>query len=104
MAFLSIGLFAIRSHEERKYCGHGLKKFINPTERFAGLVWSPDSTRIAALLRRLAAGSGNEDQGLRVFSVVPGQNYEFDQSDYQVFGWINSEELSQQAKAAMARD
>lgn len=84
--------------------GEFINQFPGGMFGFAGLVWSPDSTRIAALLRRFAAGSGNEDRGLRVFSVVPGQNYEFDQSDYQVFGWINSEESTQQAKAAWNSD
>jgi WD40 repeat protein len=86
--------------------GEFINQFRGGMFGFTGLVWSPDSTRIAALLQR-STGSGNEDRGLRVFSVVSGQNYEFDQSDYQVLGWINwinREESTQQAKAAWNSD
>ena len=83
--------------------GEFINQFSGGMYAFQELEWSPDSTRIAVLLRR-PTGSGNDERGLRVFSVMPDNNYDFDRNDYEVFAWINMYESPQQVKAAWNSD
>ena len=94
--------FTIRTWDTKM--GEFVNQFHESMFVLEGLVWSPDTTRIAVLLRHFSPGSGNDAWGLRIFSVVYGQNYEYDQNDYQAFGVINSEDSYSKIKAAWNSD
>jgi WD40 repeat protein len=51
--------------------------------QYQGMIWSPTSKQIAVLLEH-STGSGNDGHGLRVFSVIKGDNYDFDRHDFEI--------------------
>lgn len=70
---------------------------------FHGLVWSPNSQQIAVLLEHPTV-SNIYVRGLRVFSVLEGEIYDFDRHDYQVFADVNTDETNQQVQATWNSD
>jgi WD40 repeat protein len=83
--------------------GDSINVFASGMFAFRGLVWSPDSMRIAALLEH-PTGSNVYLRGFRVFTVAAGDDYLFDRSDHQIFANANIDITAQQAKAAWNSD
>lgn len=83
--------------------GENINSYTSGMFAYRGLVWSPDSSKIAVLLEH-PTGSNVYIRGLRVFSVIPGERYEFDRHDYQVFLDVNTYQYLLQAKAAWNSD
>lgn len=70
---------------------------------YQGLVWSPNNQQIAVLLEH-PTGSNIYLRGLRVFSVIQDEIYDFDRSDFEFFVDVNIDEVKQQVRAAWNSD
>ncbi|MBK9125755.1 MAG: WD40 repeat domain-containing protein [Chloroflexi bacterium] len=64
--------------------GDVINRFSSATCCLQSIEWSPDNARIAVLVRRSWDGV-DDDLGVVVFSVTPGQDYDVARSDYALF-------------------